>query len=80
MTLGYLMLAIVPAIVLAISLSHRNRFVRAAGTLLAAGGLLMIVLSIALAHAPCVRRSAHCGAPHARLTDSVCREVGAVPL
>jgi len=46
MTLGYLLLAIT----LAVSLNHRNRFVRASGTLLAAGCLLMIVLSIALAH------------------------------
>jgi len=46
MTLGYLMLAIA----MAFSLNHRNRFVRASGTLLAAACLLMIVLSIALAH------------------------------
>ena len=46
MTLGYLMLAVT----LAVSLNHRNRYVRASGTLLAAGCLLMIVLSIVLAH------------------------------
>lgn len=46
MTLFYLMLAIT----LAVSLNHRHRFVRAAGTLLAAACLLMIVLSIVLAH------------------------------
>jgi hypothetical protein len=46
MTLGYLVLAVT----LAVSLNHRNRFVRASGTLLAAVCLLMIVLSIVLAH------------------------------
>lgn len=46
MTLGYLLLATA----LAVSLNHRNRFMRASGTLLAAACLLMIVLSIVLAH------------------------------
>ncbi len=46
MALGYLLLAIA----LAVSLNHRNRFMRASGTLLAAACLLMSVLSIVLAH------------------------------
>jgi cytochrome b561 len=45
MTAQYLVLAIV----LAVTLNHRNRFVRAAGTLLAAIGLSFIVLSVYLA-------------------------------
>jgi len=44
-TAQYLILAVV----LAFTLNHANRFVRAAGTLLAAIGLAFIVLSIVLA-------------------------------
>ena len=45
MTAQYLILAVL----LAFTLSHANRFVRAGGTLLAATGLAFIVLSIILA-------------------------------
>jgi hypothetical protein len=45
MTFGYLLLALV----LALTVNHPNRFVRAMGALIAAIGLFMIVISIVLA-------------------------------